>query len=92
MKPKAGEPQYSLTLSATQFEELKKIAKTFLKVSAIASIKAISKEEMHKNVWLLDAAGLSQPQIALVLSIDQATVSRILSGKLKKKHVGGSED
>ena len=92
MAPKTDEPQGSATLSAAQFAELKEIAKTFLKVSAIGSIKAISREEMHKNVWLLDAAGLSQPQIALVLSIDQATVSRILSGKFKKKYAGAAEE
>lgn len=92
MKPRDGESKDSLGLSEAQFAELKEIAKTFLKITAIGSIKAISKGEMHKNVWLLDAAGLSQPQIALILSIDQATVSRILSGKFKKKYAEGNEE
>jgi predicted XRE-type DNA-binding protein len=92
MGPKTNESQEPLTLTADQFAELKELAKTFLKVKAIGSIRAISREEMHKNVWLLDAAGLSQPQIALVLSIDQATVSRILGGKFKKKYSGAAEE
>ena len=92
MGPKADESQESLTLTAEQLAELKELAKTFLRVKAIGSIRAISREEMHKNVWLLDAADLSQPQIALLLSIDQATVSRILSGKFKKKYSGATEE
>lgn len=86
------ESQEPLTLSAEQFAELKQLARTLIRVNAIGSIRAISREEMHRNVWLLDAAGLSQPQIALVLSIDQATVSRILSGKFKKKSAGAGEE
>lgn len=92
MKPRDDDSKDSPGLTAAQFAELKEFAKTFLKITAIGSIKAISKGEMHKNVWLLDAAGFSQPQIALILSVDQATVSRILTGKLKKKYAEVSEE
>lgn len=88
MVKKESELADQLTLSATQFDEMKKISKAFLRVTAIGSIKAITKEELDKNVWLLDAAGLTQPEIERILGADQSTISRILSGKLKRKHEG----
>ena len=74
-----------VTFTDSQFDELKKLAKSFLRVSALGSIKTISRDEMEKNTWLLYSAGFTQPEIELILDIDQSTVSKILSGKLKRK-------
>jgi hypothetical protein len=71
----------TLAFSHKQFEDLKRLLQSCLRVLALGAIQRISEEDLQKNTWLLNTAGYSQVEIATILQSSQPTISRILSGK-----------
>lgn len=82
---KAGGKSSGVTLTDKQFEELKKLIESYVKVAAIGAMREISDKELERNARLLDAAGYSQPEIGVVLHRAQSNISDILAGKLTKR-------
>jgi len=79
-----------VTFTDSQFEDLKKILQSHLKVTAIGAVRELTEEAMERNTWLLDAAGFSQEEIGRILHASQPTISRILAGTPEKRK-GGKE-
>ncbi|MGA2791022.1 MAG: hypothetical protein ABSF00_09665 [Candidatus Bathyarchaeia archaeon] len=76
-----------LTLTDSQFKELRTLLQCYIKAMAIGAIQKITDDELWKNAWLLSAAGYDQFEISKILHTSQPTISRILSGKYSKKKV-----
>jgi hypothetical protein len=75
----------SIHLTDKQFKELKEVLASYFRAITLGGITQVNKEHEAKNVFLLDSAGFSQYEIERILGIDQSAVSRILTGKTKKK-------
>ncbi|MEM0171735.1 MAG: hypothetical protein QXP36_11700 [Conexivisphaerales archaeon] len=70
----------SITLTEAQFRELKQLLESYLKVTALGALE-LTKTEIEKDTWLLNAAGFSQDTICKILHTSKTTVSQILKGK-----------
>ncbi|MGC9085782.1 MAG: hypothetical protein ACP5IT_06340 [Thermoproteota archaeon] len=71
----------SITLTEAQFQELKQLLESHLKVAALGALQDLTKTEIEKNTWLLHTAGFSQDAIRRILHVSKKTVNQILSGK-----------
>ncbi len=91
MDKKTQDEQKMPILTASQYEELKRMLRTYIKVTALGAISEVSKNQVERNTWLLDVAGFSQDEIAKILHTSQATTSRILAGKGGKRKEGEEE-
>lgn len=89
MKKKEDKDQDIVTFTDSQFQRFERLLETYIKVTAIGAIRELTKNEMVRNTWLLNAAGYSQREIASILQTSQPTVNRIIAGKSSK---GEGED
>lgn len=92
MKEEIEEPSSLVTLTNSQFQDLKKFLQSYLKVTALGAIREVSDKEIEKNVWILNVADFKQEEIAKILKTSQGTVSKILAGKPVKLTIGEEED
>ena len=91
MDKKTKDEQKASLLTASQYDELKGILRSYIKVTALGAISEVSKDQLEKNTWLLNIAGFSQDEIGKILHTSQATTSRILAGKGGKRKEGEEE-
>ncbi len=75
-----------------QFEDLRKWVQSYFEIAALGAISALTDELIERNVWLLNAAGYEQKQIATILHSSQPVVSRILAGKARKRKQGEEKE
>ena len=78
---KGGENSSTITFTDPQFEELRKLIQSYIRVTALGAIE-ISDKEAERNARLLDAAVFSQTEIGKILHRAQSNVSDLLSGKI----------
>lgn len=81
----------SITLTEVQFRELKQLLESYLKVTALEGLK-LSKTEIERDTWLLNAAGFSQDAICKILHTSKTTVNQILKGKYVTPKRRGEEE
>jgi hypothetical protein len=70
------------SLSDSQFAEVKKLIQTYLKITALGSIREVNDKELERNARILDGAGFSQREIGTILHRAQSNISEILAGKV----------
>ena len=71
-----------MSLTDSQFAELKKLIETYLKMTALGSLREISDKELERNARILEVAGFSQREIGTILHRAQSNISDVLAGKL----------
>jgi len=79
----------SVNLTDAQFDELKKLLRDYLKITAIAAIGDTSEDALERNTRILDAAGYTQEEIGRILHSSQSKISRVLAGVRRGKKNGG---
>mgnify|MGYP001026408531 CR=1 FL=1 len=84
VKKTQNQPGY-VTFTDSQFEDLKKILQSYLKVTAIGAVRELTEKEIERNTWLLNAAGFSQREIGKILHTSKSKINRILAGKPAKR-------
>lgn len=78
----------SITLTDTQFDELKRFLQNYLKITAMTTIRDISEETLERNARILDTAGFTQEEIGKILNVSRPTITRILAGTWRQKRRG----
>lgn len=75
----------SIVLTEAQFQELKQLLQSYLKIAAFGALRELTKTEIEKNTWLLYLAGFSQDEIRKILHTSPTVVNQILKGRYTLK-------
>jgi hypothetical protein len=84
-RTRSRDPPSPIVLTDSQFENLRELLQSYLKVVAIGAVREISEKELERNTRLLNSAGFGQKEIAKILHSSQPTISRILAGSPAKQ-------
>jgi hypothetical protein len=81
-----------IALTTAQFEELKRLLESYLKISALGAARELTRREIEKNTWLLHTGGFSQDEIRRILRVSKKTVNQILRGKYIRRKTQEEEE